>query len=213
MVHAPPPSSRWLSASKQKLKQASMHASIHRSSPPPPPPQEQQELQELQHPSVVQPPPPPPPPPPTKYSRSPSTPRSRQVALANLKLDSSLSSSSIGLIPGFSTNSSRSDFSSKYFFGQDPRLSIASPAHSPLLRRLPPPRITSITSAPPKFKSRRKLGFQGNAILFMLCLLLFFFLLDWWVLSGLWSTPLPDANNESFQLPLSSQVMVIYILQ
>lgn len=137
------------------------------------------------------------------YSRSPSTPRSRQAALANLKLgfpsasfkESSKLGAPRGRYPGVPNT---------FCSSEELRLGVDSPTwvQSPLSRGISSPSRPRGGGSSIK-KAKRKHGFQKNAILLMMSLLGVFFLFDWWVLSRLRNAP-TDAED-GFELPLLLQ--------
>lgn len=123
------------------------------------------------------------------YYRSPSTPRSRQAALANLKEHSRSS-----------RNSSVSD-SEEFKPGIESPTWIQGQLSRHNSSRFRLPRSGSGTHS-----SRKKRGFRNKAlksILWIFVLLAGFFLFDWWVLSRL--QDLPTTSEDSLELPAMLQ--------
>lgn len=137
------------------------------------------------------------------YSRSPSTPRSRQSALSNNKYGASFKDASKLGTPRRHPSLPISSFPPP----DELKLGVLdspSRSHSPLSRSLSSPLRprTSISGNPKKGKKKEQ-GFQKNAVLFMLSLLGIFFLFDWWVLSRLRGAP--NDEEDGFELPMQLQ--------
>eukprot|EP00250_Pteridium_aquilinum_P034891 c8271_g1_i1 orf=213-2330(-) len=132
---------------------------------------------------------------PSVYSRSPSTPRSRQSALkfgASFK-DRGRSPGTLPVTPFSPPDELRLGVVDSPSWSPSP---LSRSVSSPLR-----PRVSTGSSA--KKGKRKEKGFQKKAILFMFSLVIIFFLFDWWVLSRLRGAPADE--EDGLELPMQLQ--------